>query len=121
MRIFKNSWFTRFADKEGITNDELKNAVNLLEADLADADLGGDVYKVRIARPGEGKRGGYRVIVFFRNEERTFFVYAFVKAKRKNINKKELRVYKKRAKIALSLTNEELRERLREKTWIEVQ
>ncbi|MDR1804181.1 MAG: type II toxin-antitoxin system RelE/ParE family toxin [Treponema sp.] len=119
MRIFKNSWFARFADKEGITDGELVEAVNLLEAGQAD-DLGGGVYKVRIARPGEGKRGGYRVIVFFKSEERTFFEYGFAKAKRRNINEKELRNFKKRAKIHLALTDEEIRDDLRKRNWIEV-
>jgi len=27
----KNTWFTRFASKEGITDGELKEALNLLE------------------------------------------------------------------------------------------
>ena len=50
VRIFKNTWFARFADKEGIKDDELEEAVNQLEAGQADADLGGGVYKVRPAR-----------------------------------------------------------------------
>ena len=58
MRIFKNTWFAKFADKEGITNNELKKLVNQLEAGQAEADLGAGVYKVRLARPGEGKSGG---------------------------------------------------------------
>jgi len=120
MRIFKNSWFARFADKEGITDGELVEAVNLLEAGLADADLGGDVYKMRLARPGEGKSGGYRVIVFFRTEERTFFVYSFAKANRGNISEKELRIFKKRAKIFISKTDEEIRDDLRKRDLIEV-
>ena len=66
-----DSRFARFADKEGITDGELKEAVNLLEARQS-IDLGGGVYKMRLARPGEGKSGGYRVIVFFRSEERVF-------------------------------------------------
>ena len=86
MRVFKNTWFTRFADKEGIADSELKEMVNQLEAGQADADLGGGVYKVRIARSGEGKSGGYRVIVFFRSEERTFFEYGFAKSDRDNID-----------------------------------
>jgi hypothetical protein len=44
MRVFKNTWFTRFAGKEGITDGELREAVNQLEAGQADADLGGGVY-----------------------------------------------------------------------------
>jgi len=41
VRIFKNTWFTRFAGKENITDEELREAVNLLEKGQADADLGG--------------------------------------------------------------------------------
>ena len=78
MRIFKNTWFTRFADKEGITDAELRETVNRLEAGQADADLGGGVYKARIARPGEGKSGCYRVIVFFNFKlaAKTIFKYS---------------------------------------------
>ncbi|MDR1949001.1 MAG: type II toxin-antitoxin system RelE/ParE family toxin [Spirochaetaceae bacterium] len=38
--------------------------VNQLEAGQSGANLGGGVYKQRIARPGAGKSGGYRVIVY---------------------------------------------------------
>ena len=119
MRIFKNTWFSHFADKEGITDGELVEAVNLLEAGQAD-DLGGGVYKMRLVRPGEGKSGGYRVIVFYRTEERTFFVYSFAKANRGNISEKELRIFKKRAKIFISKNDEEIRDDLRKRDLIEV-
>jgi len=39
VRLFKNTWFTRFAKKESITADELREAVNKLEAGQADAYL----------------------------------------------------------------------------------
>jgi len=120
VRIFKNTWFTRFADKESITDGELIEAVNRLEAGQADADLGGGVYKVRLARSGEGKSGGYRVIVFFRSEERSFFVYGFAKSDRDNIDKGDLRVFKERAKDAFSSTDEEIRGLLRKRDLIEV-
>jgi hypothetical protein len=120
MRIFKNAWFSRFADKEGVTDGELTELVNLLEAGQPDADLGGGVYKMRLARPGEGKSGGYRVIVFFKSEERTFFEYAFAKADRGNISEKELRNHKKNAKVYLSATDEQLRDFLRKRDLIEI-
>ena len=119
MRIFKNSWFTRFADKEGITDKELKEAVNLLEAGQA-VDLGGDVYKMRLARSGEGKASGYRVIVFFRSEKRTFYEYAFAKSDRGNINERQLRNFKKSAKVNLSRTDEQIRDYLRKRDLIEI-
>ncbi|MDR2606767.1 MAG: type II toxin-antitoxin system RelE/ParE family toxin [Treponema sp.] len=31
---------------------------------MAEANLGSGVYKARFARPGEGKSGGYRIILF---------------------------------------------------------
>ena len=120
MRIFKNKWFDRFADKEGITDDELKEAATRLEAGQTEADLGGGVYKIRVARHGEGKSGGYRVIVFFRSEERTFFVYGFAKSARDNIDQGELRAFKEDAKVNFSYTDKQIKDRLRKRTLLEV-
>jgi len=94
--------------------------VDQLEADQADANLGGDVYKVRVARQGEGKSGGYRVIVYFRNEYRTFFSYGFSKNDRGNISEKDLKMFKKDAKDQFLLTDEQIEVRLRNGTFIEI-
>ena len=119
MRLFKNTWFSRFANKAGITDTELREAVNQLEAGQADADLGGNVCKVRVARSGEGKSGGFRVIVFFKSEERTFYQYGFAKSDRANIDRGELQGFRLDAKTDLSLTNEQINDRLRRGTLIE--
>ena len=120
MRIFKTTWFTRFAGKEGIADGELKEKVNQLEAGQTDADLGGGVYKLRIARSGEGKSGGYRVIVFFRSEERTFYVYGFAKSDRANINQKELAKLKRQAGSLFSMSNAQIEDALKEKVLDEI-
>jgi len=120
VRLFKNTWFNRFAKKEGILDADLREAAARLEAGQADADLGGGVYKVRVARPGEGKAGGYRVIVFFKSGERTFFVYGFAKSDKANIEDDELQGFKRDAKTDLSLTDEQINDRLRKGTLIEV-
>jgi len=99
---------------------ELKETVDQLELGQADADLGGDVYKMRVARLGEGKSGGYRVIVFFRSEERTFFVYGFKKSDRENIDRGELQGFKERSKEVFSMTEAQINSRLRDGTLIEV-
>jgi hypothetical protein len=111
VRVFKNTWFNRFAGKEGITDHELLEIVDRLEAKQADANLGGDVYKVRVARPGEGKSGGHRVIVYFKNEFRTLFAYGFSKSDRDNIDQGELQAFKNRAKDTFLLTDEQNKER----------
>jgi len=120
VRIFKYSWFAQYARKEDISDSELKEAVNRLEAGQADANLGGNVYKVRVARSGEGKLGGYRVIVLFRSGERTFYVYGFAKSDRGNISEKELRKFKKLAKKYFLMTTEQLEEMIKDGQLIEL-
>ena len=63
MKIYKNRTFDRWARKEGLNNLSLCNAVNEMAAGLYDADLGGGLFKKRIAKPGKGKSGGFRTLV----------------------------------------------------------
>jgi hypothetical protein len=120
VRVFKNTWFSRFAAKEGIQDSELKDMVNALEAGHASADLGGGVYKVRVARSGSGKSGGYRVILFFRSGDRTFYVYGFAKSTRDNITRGELKAYKEAAKEYLGMTANQLEERIKHGQLVEL-
>jgi hypothetical protein len=120
VRIFKNSWFTRFAEKECIADSELRESVDQLESGQADANLGSGVYKIRIARPGEGKSGGYRIIVFFRSEERTFYTYGYAKSARGNISQKELKRLKKQAASLFSMSEDQIKSALKEGTIIEI-
>jgi hypothetical protein len=91
-----------------------------LEAGQWDADLGGGVYKQRIARAGAGKSGAYRLIIFFRSGERTFFEYGFAKSDRGNISKIQLKNLKKKAKSLLSLSEEQLKLLLATETYLEI-
>ncbi len=55
-----------------------------------DADLGGGVIKQRIARPGQGRSGGYRVLMAYRRDARAVFFYGFAKSERDNVDDDEL-------------------------------
>jgi hypothetical protein len=120
VRIFKNKWFHRFSNKEGITDNDLKEVVKQLEKGQYYANLGGEVYKMQIARLGEGKREGYRVIVVFKSAFRTFFVYGFPKSKTDNIDDKELKVFKSKAKDNLAYTDEQINRLLVSQNLIEI-
>jgi hypothetical protein len=120
MRIFKNRWFARFARKNRIGDEALKSAVSEIEAGNFGADLGGHVYKQRVARPGGGKRGGYRTILFFKCEERAFFVFGFAKSGLGNIGDDGLTDYKLLAKRYLAETDEQLKIRLESGDIIEI-
>lgn len=63
MRIFKDRLFDKWAYKEGITDKVLCVAVAEMENGLIDADLGGHVYKKRVALQGRGKRSGARTLL----------------------------------------------------------
>ena len=90
MRTFKTKPFARFAHREGIDDRALCEAVVRAETGLVDADLGGGVIKQRTARRGQGRSGGFRVIVVFHRGERAFFVHGFAKSDRENLRRKEL-------------------------------
>jgi hypothetical protein len=112
MRIFKTKRFTRLSDKAGITDADLAAAAGEVNRGEYEADLGGGVFKKRIARSGAGKSGGYRVILFFRKDDRLFFSYVFSKSDRGNISKSELKDFKDLAKIYLEYTEEQLKTRI---------
>ena len=113
MRIFKYKRFFQFAKKEHIENEDLRDIVSILEKGQFDADLGGGVFKMRLARSGEGKSSGYRVMVFFKSGERTFFVHGFAKSETANISKKELVGLKKLAKILFAMTDIQIQDALK--------
>ena len=109
MRIFKNTWFARFAKRQIITDAALVAAIEEAEQGLIAADLGGHIIKQRIARPGQGKSGGYRTIIVFRQGDRSFFVYGFPKSEQENIDKDELDAFKQAAEQFLALDDDQIK------------
>jgi hypothetical protein len=103
LRVFKTKVFARFAKKENISDLALRAAIARANRGLVDADLGGGVIKQRVARPGEGKSGGYRTVVAFRGERNVFFMYGFAKNDRDNINARELAELRKIAGLLFGL------------------
>lgn len=108
MRIFKYRIFAQWAKKEGISNNALKQAIDDIERGLFDANLGNGLYKQRVARKGQGKRGSYRTILAFKENDRSFFMYGYAKSNRTNISDKEKAVYKKLSAYFLEIPDNKL-------------
>ncbi len=121
MRVFKTKWFARFARRQGIEDAELCAAVARAEKGLIDADLGGGVIKQRIARPGEGRSGGFRSIVLFRSGDKAFFVYGFAKGARGNVRRDELTGFRELADQMFGYDDAALAKALRGSAIVEVQ
>lgn len=119
-RVFKNKPFSRFARKCGITDPELCLAVLNIERGLIDVDLGGGILKQRIGRRGEGKSGGFRVIVVYRSGDLTIFVHGFAKSDLDNIDRDELVALKKLAATLLAYKISEIQTAVDSGTLIEV-
>lgn len=120
MRIFKNAWFERFARKQRIADAALLEAVQRAERGQIDADLGGGVVKQRVARPGQGKSGGFRTIILYRQDHRAFFVFGFAKNERDNIDSEQEALFKKMAKDVLALTDGQIAELIERGRFSEV-
>ena len=120
MRVFKSKWFIRFARKERINDATLCKVVQEAEKGNIDADYGGGVIKQRIARPHQGKSGGYRSIIYYRQEDKAFFVYGWPKSERANIDEDEEKEFKRQAKLTLALNAEQIQKLLDNETWQEV-
>jgi hypothetical protein len=103
VRAFKTRTFERWAGKAGVTDGALLNAVAQMERGLIDADLGGNLFKQRVALPGRGKSGSTRTIIATRFAGTLFFLYGFEKSERDNVSGKEIETFKLLAGVLLGL------------------
>jgi hypothetical protein len=94
VRLFKTKWFMRYARRENLEDHSLCDAIERAERGLGDADLGGGIIKQRVARTGQGRSGGYRLLIAYRSGKRAVFLYGFAKSERDNIDADELETLK---------------------------
>lgn len=97
-------WFARFVRKERVTDAALRDTVARAEGGQIDADLGGGVVKQRVARPGQGRSGGYRMIVPYRSGTRAIFAFGYAKSRKDDLEPDELEAYRELVKAYLALT-----------------
>jgi len=105
MSIHKTRTFARWMKREGLADSDLSKAVTEMQAGLIDARLGGGLFKKRVARSGEGKRSGYRMLVASNLGERWVFMFGFAKNERDNVDDDELRLMKRVAAAWLEMSS----------------
>nr|WP_109488340.1 type II toxin-antitoxin system RelE/ParE family toxin [Occallatibacter savannae] len=108
MRIFVTKWMARFIRQESISLEALVHAIGRAESGLVDAELGGGLIKQRVPRKGQGRSGGYRTIIAYRQGTRAVFLYGFAKSRWGNIAMDELKTVRQIAARFLSFTEQEL-------------
>jgi hypothetical protein len=96
--VFVTKEFVRFQRKARLSDLDLIEAAERVRRGRWDADLGGGVFKQRIARKGEGKSGGYRTILCFKRGSHVFFIHGFSKNEKQNVSQSELQALKRLSK-----------------------
>ncbi len=107
MLKLKTKWFNKWAKKQTLTDRLLLETINNVSIQLGAVDLGSGLFKVRTPKKGKGKRGGTRTFLVYKGSEKAIFVYGFSKNKKDNLDKNELKYFKKLAKDLLAIENSE--------------
>ncbi|MCA7118380.1 MAG: type II toxin-antitoxin system RelE/ParE family toxin [Acidibrevibacterium sp.] len=108
MSVYVTKEFARFARKAGLADAKLLQAAMDVAKGSYDADLGGGVFKQRVARDGGGKSGGFRIIILFRIGGHSFFAHGFAKSDKANVTAKELKALKRLADVLLGFSEKQL-------------
>lgn len=120
LRVYKTKQFARLARKAKVNDDTLCAAIVRAEQGSVDADLGQGIIKQRIARPNEGRSGGFRSIVIYRRGRRAVFAFLFAKNDKENLTAVEEEVYRDLARIVLALSSADLDKAVAERGWTEL-
>ena len=108
MNVFETRWFKKWSEKKGLIDDDLRDALERTIKGSGVVDLGGNVYKIRIAKNGQGRSGGFRTILIYKKGKRSLFIYGFEKNNQDNIDKGTLADYKKYATTFLDYTETDI-------------
>ena len=97
------------------------DAITEIEGGLFDANLGGNLYKKRVAVGGKGKSGGVRTLLAYKSGGKAFFIYGFAKNVRANIKTDEEKALKLLAKAFMAYSAKELNKAVNTGALIEVE
>lgn len=120
MAAYKTKEFARWARKQDLQDEALCRTVAEMAAGLYDTDLGGHLFKKRIARAGRGKSCGFRTLVATNKDDVWIFLYGFAKNERGNVDSDEKLALKKWASVLIGLAPSVLRKTLDVNDLIEV-
>lgn len=110
---------SKTAKKYKIPDEKFIEAAERVREGNATANLGGGLFKERIARRGQGRSGGFRTVLCVRDQGEVLFFAIFAKKRKNNLTDKELEAARKFATEFRGLRKRDIQaeiasERLRE-------
>jgi len=106
VEVYASRYFIRWAKKERLSIEQL-GSLSKAFLESACVSLGSGLFKARVPKAGNGKRGGYRFL-FVASDVACFLVFAFGKNEMANVNPDALKVLKLLAKDLLALNPDEI-------------
>ena len=82
--------FSKWSKKQEFAENELSSSLREMSKGSFEANLGGHLYKKRVAFKGRGKSGSARTIICFKKGDRAIFIHGFSKNEKSNLSSKEL-------------------------------
>lgn len=107
MRYFVNAVFEQYLKYYDLSEDLLKPVIADIQKHRA-ISLGQHLYKIRVSAKGQGKRGGFRVIFFWKRENCIIFCHVFAKSDVENLDYKKLKALYDLSVIYQLLTHKDI-------------
>jgi hypothetical protein len=107
VKRLSTKWFNKWSSKVNLSRQDLLETIENLEPGLSAADLGGNLFKVRVRRKHSGKRSGFRTIIVYKSKDKAIFIYGFGKNEKDSLDKSELHNLKKLGSDLLSLNEQQ--------------
>lgn len=121
MKKLSTKWFKKWAKKSKIKDQDLLDTIDNLINGLSTADLGSNLFKIRVKREHSGKSSGFRTIVVYKEKEKAIFLYGFGKNEKDNISKTELLYFKKLGNDFLALDENQIKQLIEAKSLFDIE
>ena len=122
MRLILTKPVKKWLEKEKeVQEEDLIIASNEVIKGVFEANLGGNLYKKRISNnSNQGKSGGSRLIVGYKQGDNFYVLFVFNKNESDNITAKEKQIFKGMAKQYLKWNNSQLDIAIKAKVLFEI-
>lgn len=112
--------FSKWAEDQGLSFDDLTKALEEVENGSFEASLGGKIIKKRIRFAGQGKSKSGRTIICYQKDMMAIFIHGFAKNEKSNLSSKELEALKEFAKVLFAYSEDDIQTSINKGALIEV-
>ena len=116
----KIKWFNKWAKKSSLPDKNLLKTIENITNNLGVVNLGSGLLKIRTPKTGQGKSGGFRTILVYKENDIAIFIYGFAKTEKDNLNNDELKYFKKLAKDLLNIDKEKITELEKQGSFVKI-